>query len=82
MTEPIAGDRQNTIHRRLHLDFPVPAVGLEAEQSNVGDVHAMLAVDPDEPVGLEEWCDLADRPDIDERCARTHADFGLSTAGS
>jgi len=47
----------------------------------VGGIDGVLAVDPDEPLGLEEWCDLADRPDIDERCARAQADFSFPTHG-
>ena len=81
MTEPIAGFRQNTIHRRLHLDLPIPAVGLEAEQSNVGDVHGMLAVDSDKPVILERDHHITDRSDVDEWRARTQTDFGFPTPG-
>ena len=82
MTEPVAGYRQHTIHRRLHLDLPIPAVGLKAEESDVRDVHGMLAVDPDEPVILERDHHITDRSDVDERCARTQTDFGFSTPGS
>ena len=45
MTEPIAGDRQNTIHRRFELQLPVSAVGLQSKHPDMGDVHGMLAVD-------------------------------------
>ena len=48
----------------------------------MGDVDGVLAVNPNEPVGLEQRRDLADRPDIDQRRARTQANFGFPTAGS
>ena len=48
----------------------------------MGDVDGVLAVDPDEPVGLEQRCDLADRPDVNERCARAQSDFSFPAAGS
>ena len=48
----------------------------------MGDVHSMLAVDSDEPKGLEQRSHFADRPDIDERSARPQANFGLPSPGS
>ena len=48
----------------------------------MGDVDGLFAVYPDKSEGLEQRCDFADRPDIDQRRARTHADFGFPTACS
>ena len=66
--QSIAGYRQHTIHRRLHFELPIPAVGLQAEESDVGDIDSVFAVDVDESEGLKQWHDHADRPDGDERC--------------
>jgi hypothetical protein len=75
--EPITGDGQHAVHRRFQLEFPVPAIGLQVDEPDVGDVDGMLAVDPDESEGLEQRCDLANRPDIDKWCARAQADLGF-----
>ena len=48
----------------------------------MGDIDGVLAVDPHESEGLEKRRHFADRPDIDERCARTQADLGFPTASS
>jgi hypothetical protein len=82
MTKPISRNRQDAIYWRFEFELPVSTVGLQAKEPDMGDVHSMLAVDPDESEGLEQRRDLADRPDIDERCARTHPDFGFPAAGS
>jgi len=47
---------------------------------NAHDVDCVLAVDPDKSEALEQRRDLANRPDVDERCARTQADLGFPTA--
>jgi hypothetical protein len=51
--QPIPGNRQHQIHRRIHLDLPIPAVGLEAEEADVGRVDGVLVVNPDEAEGFE-----------------------------
>ena len=66
----IPRNRKHLVHRWFELELPVPAVGLQAEEPDAGDVDGVLAVDPDEPEGLEQ------------RRARTQANFGFPTAGS
>jgi len=80
--EPISGDGQHAVHRRFEFELPVSAVGLQAEKPDIGDVDSVLAVNPDETVGLQKRRDLADGSDIEKRCARSQADFGLATSGS
>ncbi len=46
------------------------------------DVDGMLAVDPDESEGFGQQCHLANRPDVDEGCARPQPDFGFPSSGS
>jgi hypothetical protein len=62
----------------LHLDLPIPAVGLEAEEANVGRVDGVLVVNPDEAVGLEGGEDFTQGADVDERRSSAQADFGLA----
>jgi hypothetical protein len=54
---------------------------LQPEKSDVGDVDGVPAVYPDESEWLEQRRDVADWPDVNERRARTQANFGFSTAG-
>ncbi len=77
MTKPISRNRQDAIYWRFEFKLPVSTVGLQAKEPDMGDVHSMLAVDSNEPKGLEQQGHLADRPDIDERRARPQANFGL-----
>ena len=78
----MARDREHLVHRRFELELPVSAVGLHSKQPDAGEVDGVIVVNPNESEGLEQRCDLANRPDIHERCARTQADFGFPTPGS
>ncbi len=79
--EPITGDGQHAVHRRFELEFPVPPVGLQAENPDAGNVDGVLAVNSHESVGLEERRDLPERSEIDEGCARAQTNFGLPSSG-
>ena len=48
----------------------------------MGQIDRVFAVDPNKSEGFEQWCDFADRPDINERCPRSQPDFGFSAPGS
>ena len=72
----------NRLPRRLHFDLPIPAVGLKAEDSDMGDVHGMLAVNSYKPVFFNEDHHVAERSNIDERMPRPKANLGLSSSCS
>ena len=75
--EPITGNRQYAVDRRFEPEFPVSPVGLQAKEPDVSDVDGVLAVNPDETIGLEQRRDLTNRSDIDERGARSKANLGF-----
>jgi hypothetical protein len=74
--QPIPGNRRYQIHRRFHLDLPIPAVGLEAEEANVGRVDGVLVVNPDEAEGFEGGEQFSQGSHVDERRSSAQADFG------
>jgi hypothetical protein len=80
--KPIARDWKHAVHRRFELELPVPAIGLQPKKPDAANVDCVLAVNPDESERLEQRRDLANRPYVDERCARTQADFGFPAPGS
>lgn len=47
----------------------------------MAEIYGILPMDSNESEGLEQWCNLADRPDIDNRCPRSQADFGFPAPG-
>jgi hypothetical protein len=63
------------------LELPVSTGGQPAEESDVGDVDGVLAVDPDESERYKQGRDLADGPDLDERCAPAQTDFSFPAPG-
>jgi len=79
--EAITRNRQHAVDRRFQFEFPVSAVGLQAEESNAGNADGVLPVDSYESKGFKQWCDFAERPEIDKRCARTKANLGLPASG-
>jgi hypothetical protein len=76
--QPIPGNRQYQIHRWIHLDLPIPAVGLEAEEADVIRIDGVLVVNPDEAVALEGGEHFSQWADVNERRSSAQADFGLA----
>ena len=48
----------------------------------MSQIDGVLAVNPNESERLEQRRDLADRPDINQRCPRAQPNFGFPTPGS
>jgi hypothetical protein len=76
--QPIPGNREHQIHRWIHLDLPIPAVGLEAEEADVVWIDGVLVVNPDEAEGFERWEEFTQGPDVDKRRPAAQPDFGLA----
>lgn len=77
----MAGGGLRRLRAQLHAAL-LSLTPLKAEESDVRNVHAMLAVDSDKPVILERDHHITDRSDVDEWCARTQTDFSFPTTGS
>jgi hypothetical protein len=75
---PIPGNRQHQIHRWIHLDLPIPAVGLEAKEADVVRIDGVLVVNPDEAEGFEGGEHFSQGSHVDERRSSAQTDFGLA----
>jgi hypothetical protein len=76
--QPIPGNRQHQIHRWIHLDLPIPAVGLEAEESDEVRIDGVLVVNPDEAEGFKGGEHFSQGSLVDERRSSAQTDFGLA----
>ena len=79
--EAVSCNRKHAIHWRFHLDFPIPAIGLQAKESDVRRVDSVFAMDPNKTVFVERNHNVANRSHINQRLSCPKANFGFPTAG-